>query len=135
METSKELDFLVLYGTQTNTSRLAAEEVGREALRRKLNTSIMSFDEFPIIRLPQTKRAIFIIATTGEGEAPQTMLNAWQFLLRKDLPPNSLKNLNFSVFGLGDSSYALFNAMAKKLTQRLLDLGATLFHKVGLGDY
>ena len=95
----------------------------------------MSFDEFPIIQLPQTKRAIFIIATTGEGEAPQTMLNAWQFLLRKDLPPNSLKNLNFSVFGLGDSSYALFNAMAKKLTQRLLDLGATLFHKVGLGDY
>jgi hypothetical protein len=25
--------------------------------------------------------------------------------------------------------------MAKKLTQRLLNLGATLFHKVGLGDY
>jgi len=63
------------------------------------------------------------------------MLNAWKFLLRKDLPPNSLRQLKFSVFGLGDSSYALFNAMAKKLTQRLLDLGANLFHKVGLGDY
>lgn len=25
--------------------------------------------------------------------------------------------------------------MAKKFTQRLLDLGATLFHQVGLGDY
>jgi len=25
--------------------------------------------------------------------------------------------------------------MAKKLTQRLIDLGANLFHKVGLGDY
>lgn len=25
--------------------------------------------------------------------------------------------------------------MAKKLTQRLLDLGASLFHLVGLGDY
>jgi sulfite reductase alpha subunit-like flavoprotein len=50
------------------------------------------------------------------------------------LPPGSLGNINFTVFGLGDSSYALFNAMAKKLTQRLLNLGATLFHKVGLGD-
>ena len=25
--------------------------------------------------------------------------------------------------------------MAKKLTQRMLDLGANLFHKVGLGDH
>lgn len=46
-----------------------------------------------------------------------------------------MKNLNFTVFGLGDSSYEKYNAMAKKLTQRLLDLGANLIHKVGLGDY
>ncbi|CDW72589.1 nadph-dependent diflavin oxidoreductase 1 [Stylonychia lemnae] len=63
------------------------------------------------------------------------MINSWKFLLRSDLPKNSLQQLNFSVFGLGDSSYEKFNAMAKKLTQRLIDLGANLFHKVGLGDY
>ena len=63
------------------------------------------------------------------------MRNSWQFLLRADLPPNSLSALHFTVFGLGDSSYALFNAMAKKLTQRLLNLGAKLFHKIGLGDH
>ena len=63
------------------------------------------------------------------------MLKAWKFLLRRDLPANSLRALKFTIFGLGDSSYALFNAMAKKLAQRLLDLGANLFHKVGLGDY
>ena len=95
----------------------------------------MAFDEYPIIQLPVTKRVVFIIATTGDGEPPQTMINAWKFLLRKDLPPNSLKQVNFCVFGLGDSSYALFNAMAKKLTQRMLDLGACLFQKVGLGDH
>lgn len=81
-----------------------------------------------------TKLVVFVIATTGDGEPPQTMLNAWRFLLRRDLPPGSLSGLKFTVFGLGDSSYSLFNAMAKKLTQRLLDLGAQLFHKVGLGD-
>jgi sulfite reductase alpha subunit-like flavoprotein len=63
------------------------------------------------------------------------MVNSWKFLLRSDLPSNSLSKVNFTVFGLGDSSYTLFNAMAKKLTQRMLDLGATLFHKVGLGDF
>mmetsp|Transcript_9283 Transcript_9283/g.6644 ORF Transcript_9283/g.6644 Transcript_9283/m.6644 type:complete len:101 (+) Transcript_9283:230-532(+) len=63
------------------------------------------------------------------------MMNSWKFLLRKDLPSDSLKSLNFTVFGLGDSSYSLFNAMAKKLTQRLINLGANLFHQVGLGDH
>ena len=78
---------------------------------------------------------VFIIATTGEGEAPSSMAKTWQFLLRSDLPSNSLAKMRFTVFGLGDSSYELFNAMAKKLTKRLLDLGASLFHDMALGDY
>jgi sulfite reductase alpha subunit-like flavoprotein len=44
------------------------------------------------------------------------MLKPWRFLLNKKLPPDSLKNVNFTVFGLGDSSYSQFNSMAKKLT-------------------
>ena len=63
------------------------------------------------------------------------MQKAWKFLLNQKLPADSLKNLSFTVFGLGDSSYAQFNAMAKKLTQRILDLGGNLFHLIGLGDY
>jgi sulfite reductase alpha subunit-like flavoprotein len=95
----------------------------------------MAFDEYNIFELPTEKLVVFIVATTGDGDPPTTMINAWRFLLRKDLPPMSLANLRFTVFGLGDSSYDKFNAMAKKLTQRLLDLGAQLFHKIGLGDY
>lgn len=95
----------------------------------------MAFDEYNIFNLPTEKLAVFIVATTGDGDPPSTMTSAWRFLLRKDLPAGSLSALKFTVFGLGDSSYDKFNAMAKKLTQRLLDLGATLFHKIGLGDY
>ena len=88
----------------------------------------MEFDEYQVTKHPKQKCAVFIIATTGDGEVCQTMVNSWKFLLRSDLPANSLKGLNFTVFGLGDSSYTLFNAMAKKLTQRLLNLGASMFH-------
>jgi len=100
-----------------------------------LNPRVMAFDEYNIFELPTEKLVVFIVATTGDGDPPTTMINAWRFLLRKDLPSMSLANLRFTVFGLGDSSYDKFNAMAKKLTQRLLDLGAQLFHKIGLGDY
>ena len=61
---------MCLYGTQTNTAKYAAEEIGREASRRKLRPRIMAMDEFPIMQLPVTKLVVFIIATTGEGEAP-----------------------------------------------------------------
>ena len=109
-------DFVTLYATQTNTARYAGEELGREALKRDLKTKIMAFDEYTIFNLPTEKLAVFIVATTGDGDPPTPMINAWKFLLRKDLPPGSLANLNFTVFGLGDSSYEKFNAMAKKFT-------------------
>jgi len=121
-------DFLILYGTQTNTAKYASEEMGREATKRGFDVEIMEMDSYTIFNLPTEKLVVFIIATTGEGEPPTSMQNSWQFLLRRDLPPNSLEKLNFTVFGLGDSSYELFNAMAKKLSQRLLDLGASLVH-------
>jgi sulfite reductase alpha subunit-like flavoprotein len=135
MKSQTPYDFLTLYATQTNTAKNASEEIGREALRRGLATRILPFDDYNIFNLPTEKLVVFVIATTGDGDPPATMVNAWKFLLRKDLPPGSLANLKFTCFGLGDSSYEKFNAMAKKLTQRLLDLGAQLFHKVGLGDY
>jgi sulfite reductase alpha subunit-like flavoprotein len=68
-----QTDLIVLYGTQTNTAKYAAEEVGREAIKRNLKPTIMEFDEFPITRLPVSKLIVFIIATTGDGEPPTTM--------------------------------------------------------------
>lgn len=87
----KRDELVVLYGTQTNTAKNAAEEIGREAIKRKLLPKVMSFDEYPILKLPTTQLVVFVIATTGDGEAPHSMLNAWKFLLRRDLPANSLK--------------------------------------------
>jgi sulfite reductase alpha subunit-like flavoprotein len=62
------------------------------------------------------------------------MKNFWKFLLRKNLPADSLSNLSFGVIGLGDSSYLKFNYVAKKLHKRLLQLGANAILNVGLCD-
>jgi sulfite reductase alpha subunit-like flavoprotein len=52
------------------------------------------------------------------------MINSWNFLKRNDLGERPLQNVNFGVFGLGDSSYEKFNKMAKVLTLRMIELGA-----------
>jgi len=100
-----EPDFFILYGTQTNTAKQAAEDLGAEAYRRSLKTRILEFDDFDIRQLPLTKIVVFVISTTGDGDPCSTMIKSWKFLLRRDLPPGSLSGLNFTVFGLGDSSY------------------------------
>jgi sulfite reductase alpha subunit-like flavoprotein len=125
---------LILYGTQTGNAKYVAEEVGRECTRRYIKTQVLAMDDYDITQLPTQKIVIFIISTTGQGEPTATMVQSWKFLTRKDLPTDSLTNVNFTVLGLGDSSYEIFNAMARKLYQRLLQLGANWFHERALGD-
>ena len=62
------------------------------------------------------------------------MKKFWKFLLRKNLPADSLTNLKFAVIGLGDSSYQKFNFVAKRLHKRLLQLGAVSILPVALCD-
>lgn len=46
---------------------------------------------------------IFIVSTTGQGQPPDNMKNFWDFLLIKDLPADSLKNVKYAIFGMGSS--------------------------------
>lgn len=89
-------------------------------------------DSYHVQDLVEEEIAIFVCSTTGQGETPDNMTKFWKFLLRKDLPKNSLKKLNYGVIGLGDSRYPMFNYVAKKLHKRLLLLGATPLLSTGL---
>lgn len=91
-------------------------------------------DEFEVQLLPDQHIVMFVCSTTGQGEEPDNMKKFWRFLLRRDLPQNSLLAMNFGVLGLGDSSYQKFNFAAKKLHKRLLQLGAKPILDPALGD-
>lgn len=135
-------DICILYGSQTGTAKFVAEDIQRELWKYNYKTLLSSLDSYNIINLPEEQFIIFIVSTTGKfiilktgyGETPKNMKQFWTFLLRKDLPSNSLTNLNYTIFGLGDSSYEKFNTTAKLLNTRLRQLSAKLFHPVGLGD-
>ena len=77
---------------------------------------------------------IFVVSTTGSGQEPRTMATLWNMLLRSDLPNDFLDDMHFAVFGLGDSAYEKFCWPAKKLSRRLVGLGATQICHRGEGD-
>ncbi|XP_049637934.1 NADPH-dependent diflavin oxidoreductase 1 [Suncus etruscus] len=125
---------LVLFGSQTGTAQDVSERLGREARRRRLCSRVQALDSYPLVNLIHEPLVVFVCATAGQGDPPDNMKNFWKFLFRKNLPPTSLCQLDFAVLGLGDSSYAKFNFVAKKLHRRLLQLGANALLPACLGD-
>ena len=95
---------------------------------------VMSMEEYAVTDLPSEQLVVAVASTSGQGDAPDNMRAFWSFLLRKSLPPDSLDSVSFAVFGLGDSSYAKYNAVAKRLDRRMEMLGGARLLEIGLGD-
>ena len=143
---SSSVQLRIYFASQTGTAREYAERFAREASWRGFDVLLLSFEEFTARHctasatathsesLGGRSSALFFVSTTGDGEFPDHALPAWRALLSRGLSSTVLSGLRFSVFGLGDSSYAKFNAAARKLCTRLLQLGGALFYDRGLGD-
>ncbi|XP_044120371.1 NADPH-dependent diflavin oxidoreductase 1 isoform X1 [Neovison vison] len=125
---------LVLFGSQTGTAQDVSERLGREARRRRLECRVQALDSYSVVNLIREPLVVFVCATAGQGDPPDNMKNFWRFIFRKNLPPTSLCQTDFAVLGLGDSSYAKFNFVAKKLHRRLLQLGGRALLPVCLGN-
>lgn len=125
---------VILYGSQTGTAQNVAEQIWRESKTWGFSGPVLPMDEYPVEQLIEEKLAIFVVATTGNGDEPDNMRKTWKFLLRRSLPGDSLQNLQFACLGLGDSSYAKFNFAAKKLNKRLIQLGGNMVSALGLCD-
>lgn len=75
---------------------------------------------------------IFVAATTGDGDAPETSRAFMRFLRKKE--PALLKDVPYTVLGLGDTNYENFCKNGKKIDTALKKLGAVSFYKRGDAD-
>lgn len=125
----------VLYASQTGTAADVAYGLAREVSRRmnRLVTA-RSVGDYDVTRLSREQRLIIVCSTTGKGQEPDSMRALWRYLLNKRHPSNMLNGVQVAIFGLGDSSYAEYNFVAKKLYRRLMQLGATSLVPLGLGN-
>lgn len=130
--TSRRL--VILYGSQTGTAQDVAENIAMQSRGSHFCATAQALDSYPTRNLIEEEVVLFICSTTGQGEPPDNMKKFWRFIMRKNLPTDSLENLKFGVLGLGDSSYIKYNFIAKKLDRRLEQLGGNKFVELGLAD-
>lgn len=96
--------------------------------------SSCAFSDFRQRDLLKHTIVIVAISTTGQGEFPQNARSFWKVLLSSQLRPGVLRRVNFTTFGLGDSSYPQYNVAHRMLHNRMLQLGAQLFCARGEGN-
>ncbi|KAI0391060.1 riboflavin synthase domain-like protein [Xylariaceae sp. FL0594] len=134
MDTSVPRTILILYGSETGNSEDAAGDIERMAMRLRFQTSLEEMNDVELSDLLRYSLVVFVIATTGQGDIPKNARKFWKSLLRKRLQPGCLSRVNFTTFGLGDSSYFQYNWAARKLHKRLTQLGAVEFLPRGEAD-
>ncbi|KAL8769372.1 MAG: hypothetical protein Q9209_004599 [Squamulea sp. 1 TL-2023] len=124
----------VVFGSETGNALDYAEEAGRMLERLHFQSVVTSLDALEPLSLARFDLVVAVISTTGQGDVPANARSFWRKLLRKNLPPDYLAEVNLTSFGLGDSSYPKFNWAARKFHKRLIQLGAHEFLSRGEGD-
>ncbi len=118
---------LIIYGTETGNSKKIASQLLASFKKNKIQAKAVDVFQYDNVKLEKEALLLFIMSTQGEGEFPQNAVAFYEYLKNKDL---NLKNVSYSVFGLGDSSYPLFchagvlldEVLAEKGAKRLLPL-------------
>ena len=113
----------ILYASHTGNGRTIAEQLAAEASTKGLSSRILSIADFKPRELSREQILILVVSTHGEGEPPESAAEFQRYLFSERAP--QLKQLSFSVFALGDSSYEYFCQAGKDIDARLQQLGAT----------
>lgn len=125
---------LILYGSETGNAEMMAEVLAEELLRRGIKSNLSTMNDYEFDDLSSETMVYNVISTCGQGEYPGNCKNFMKAISDNNLPADWLKNVQFSVFGMGDSSYAHFNKAGLDLDHHLSRLGATSVQALGNAD-
>jgi NADPH-ferrihemoprotein reductase len=143
----------IYYATQTGTAESFAQQLEREGADHGFYIHVVDMEETSLEEMMTLSaygpnedetnnhnhpRAIILASTYGEGEPTDNatvMVNSCKEILEENNHKQQpLQNLEYTVFGLGNREYELFNAMGKYFDATFEQLGGTRIYELGLGD-
>ena len=114
-------NLLVAYASQGGQAARIAERSAEQLTQGGLPAAAVPLDTLTPADLARQRRLLLVLATYGEGEAPD---NGARFLrLLDSLAP--LRELQYALLGLGDSDYRQFCGFARAVDDRLRQRQAT----------
>ena len=144
----QEPTLLLFYGSQTGTAedfalRLAKETSGNYNIK----TMVCDLEDYSMESILSLDNCLvgFFMATYGEGEPTDNAFDFYSWIMDgagvgedegDDAQVSFEKSfsLPYFVFGLGNSTYAHYNAIGKRLDKRLQMMGGKRLAEIGLGN-
>ncbi len=112
----------ILYASQGGNARSVAASMAANAENCGFSTQLLSVENYRPRNLLKETYLLVVISTQGEGEPPEAAQELFHYLSAKKKP--KLDNLQYAIFGLGDSSYEYFCKAAQDMDSYFQDSGA-----------
>src|SRR5476649_459758 len=111
----------IVYASESGNCEGLANNLAKAARKNGLKPTLIDMADLDLAQLGTAKRLVFIAATWGEGDPPARAVRAYGELMGEGAP--RLEGVEFGVLALGDTAYAEFCAIGKKIDERLAALG------------
>ncbi|HEX4709265.1 flavodoxin domain-containing protein [Phenylobacterium sp.] len=123
---------LVAYASQTGTAKGLADKTAGSLENAGQRTVLRDLGQVDARLLAEVGRAIFIVATAGDGDAPDLAMAFERRVLRRSL---SLHGLEYGMLALGDRQYRAFCGFGLTVDNWLQACGARqLFATIQMHD-
>lgn len=126
----------IYYGSQTGTAEGFARELAEEGRKHKFDCKMVDLEDWDMSELQEDAMAVFLMATYGEGEPTDNAVEFHREITNSEgeLAEDTLSDLKYTVFGLGNRQYEHYNSMGKETQKGIGDLGAKCVYAYGEGD-
>ena len=111
----------IVYASESGNSEKLAGDIAKSARKNGLKPTVIDMADLDLAALTSAKKLVFIAATWGEGDPPARAVRAYNELMGEGAP--RLDGVEFGVLALGDTAYAEFCLVGKKIDERLAALG------------
>ena len=111
----------IVYASESGNSEKLAGDMAKSARKLGFKPAVVDMADLELASLTKAKRLVVIAATWGEGEPPGRAARVYNELMGEGAP--RLDGVEFGVLALGDTAYAEFCAIGKKIDERLEALG------------
>ncbi|MGH1481944.1 MAG: diflavin oxidoreductase [Geminicoccales bacterium] len=118
---TKRIPLTIAYATDSGNAEEVAATAKKLAGKQGFAAKLIDMADVMPAELAGVKNLLIIASTWGEGDPPERAIDCYEALMAEDAP--RFEDVNFSVLGLGDSSYVNFCEIGKRIDARLEELG------------